>query len=47
MNFYLTLGADPATFAPFQMVRMPGGTRQDGNHQEIIYFNPEAIPSHE
>lgn len=47
MDNFLVLGADPATFTRCQMVRMPGGTRENGNHQEIIYFNPEVLPCHE
>jgi hypothetical protein len=33
-------GADPATFTPSQFVRMPGGLRDNGNRQEILFFKP-------
>ncbi|MFZ5833469.1 MAG: hypothetical protein ACOY3P_25565 [Planctomycetota bacterium] len=40
------LGADPATWTPCQLVRMPDGTRQgkDGARprQNVLYFNPAA-----
>ncbi|HEY3900837.1 MAG TPA: hypothetical protein VGM54_19660 [Chthoniobacter sp.] len=39
----VTLGADPATWTRSQFVRMPGGTRHDGNHQTIYFFNPAVI----
>jgi hypothetical protein len=34
------LGADPATFCPCQMVRLPEGRRDNGNLQAVIYLNP-------
>ena len=37
------LGADPATWTLCQLVRLPGGTRADGTHQQILYFNPALI----
>lgn len=37
------LGADPATWVRCQFVRMPGGTRENGNEQSILYFNPKSI----
>ena len=36
------LGADPATLLKCQLVRLPGGTRNNGNPQPVIYFNPEV-----
>jgi hypothetical protein len=33
------LGADTATWTECQLVRMPGGTREDGNIQRVEYFN--------
>jgi Exodeoxyribonuclease X-like C-terminal len=37
------LGADNATRCPCQLVRMPGGTRETGEHQRILYFNPDTL----
>lgn len=37
------LGADRATWTRSQFVRLPGGRRDNGNHQEVIYLNPETI----
>lgn len=37
------LGADPATWTLCQLVRLPGGTRADGAHQQILYFNRALI----
>jgi hypothetical protein len=37
------LGADPATWTLCQLVRLPGGTRADGTHQQILYFNRALI----
>jgi hypothetical protein len=34
------IGADPATWTKCQLVRMPGGTRDDGTRQRVEYFNP-------
>ena len=39
-------GADNATRSRCQLVRVPGGTRQNGVRQPIIYFDPEAIVLH-
>jgi hypothetical protein len=39
-------GADNATRCRCQLVRMPGGDRQNGARQPIIYFDPEAIVLH-
>jgi hypothetical protein len=39
------LGADPALFRNHsQFVRMPNGTRDNGNRQPVIYLNPSALP---
>lgn len=35
------IGADPATWTKCQLVRMPGGTRDDGSSQRVEYFNPD------
>lgn len=32
------LGADRATFVPCQMVRMPGGRRENGNRQRVLFM---------
>jgi hypothetical protein len=34
------LGADPATWTKCQLVRTPGGTRDNGSRQRVEYFNP-------
>lgn len=36
----LALGADKATWAKNQWVRLPGGQRDNGERQEVIYFAP-------
>jgi hypothetical protein len=39
-------GADPAIQRNRgQAVRLPMGTRDNGNHQAIVYFNPNNLPS--
>jgi hypothetical protein len=43
MRRVVQLGADPATWKPEQLVRMPGGVRSTGESQVIYYFNPETI----
>jgi hypothetical protein len=42
MKFAVSIGADSATWRPFQLVRMPGGLRDNGNRQSVLYFNPDA-----
>jgi hypothetical protein len=42
MKFCVLNGADPATWRPFQLVRMPGGMRDNGKRQSILYFNQKA-----
>ena len=37
------LGADHALFSTCQLTRMPGGTHENGKHQEIVFFDPEII----
>jgi hypothetical protein len=39
------LGADPATWTPCQLVRLPGGTRANGTPQKVLYFNPSLLPA--
>jgi hypothetical protein len=43
MEYAVSLGADSATWTKSQFVRMPDGTRQNGNRQEILYFNPSLL----
>lgn len=43
MDYAVSLGADRATWTRSQFVRMPDGTRDNGNRQTVHYFNPEAI----
>ena len=42
-SYALGLGADPALFCRSQFTRFPGGVRDNGNVQEILYWNPEAL----
>ena len=37
------LGADKGLWLGSQFVRMPDGTRDNGNRQHILFFNPETI----
>jgi hypothetical protein len=37
------LGCDPATWTTNQLVRLPGGVRDGGTRQGILYFNPAAL----
>jgi hypothetical protein len=43
MRYAASLGADRATWTRSQFVRMPGGTRPDGNRQVAYFFNPKTI----
>jgi len=36
------LGADETLFDMSKLVRMPGGTRSNGQPQTVLYFNPKA-----
>lgn len=42
-QYAVSLGADPALWTRSQFVRLPGGMRDTGALQEIIYFNPSVI----
>ncbi len=42
MRAAVSLGADKALWTRSQFVRMPGGTRDNGNHQTVYFFNPEV-----
>jgi len=35
------LGADESLFDMSKLVRMPGGTRDNGQRQTVLYFNPQ------
>jgi hypothetical protein len=43
MRRAVTLGADRATWTRSQFVRMPGGTRDNGNRQTVYFFNPQNL----
>jgi hypothetical protein len=43
MAYAITLGADDATWSRVQFVRMPGGRREDGEHQTVYFFFPEVV----
>lgn len=42
-RYAVSLGADRATWNRSQLVRMPGGTRDHGGHQRVLYFDPGAL----
>ena len=42
-RYAVALGADPATWTRCQWVRMPGGARDNGNKQSVLYFNPAPM----
>ncbi|MGA9780145.1 MAG: hypothetical protein WBS33_17935 [Verrucomicrobiia bacterium] len=42
-RYAVSLGADPATWTPCQLVRMPDGQRENGRLQRVVYFNPKEI----
>ena len=44
-RYAVSLGADRATWTRCQLVRMPDGTRNDGNKQIVFFFNPAVIRS--
>lgn len=39
-RYAVSLGADDATWTRSQFVRMPDGTRDNGKHQSVYFFNP-------
>jgi hypothetical protein len=43
MERAVRLGADKATWTRCQLVRMPDGTRENGNRQRIHYFDPTVV----
>jgi hypothetical protein len=44
MRYAVSIGADPATWTPCQFVRMPDGTRENGQRQRVHFFNPGVLP---
>lgn len=44
MRYAVQMGADRATWSRCQFVRMPGGLRDNGTRQAVLYFNPEVLP---
>ena len=42
-TYAVKLDADPATFTPCQFVRMPGGLRDNGKKQQVLFLNPKVI----
>lgn len=45
MEHCVRIGADPATWTPCQLVRMPGGVREGNLRQPVVYFNPGILLS--
>jgi len=45
MNLAVSLGADPALFTKSQFARMPDGTRQTGECQSVVFWDPEKLNS--
>lgn len=43
MQYAVALGADPATWTKSQFVRMPEGTRDNGNRQVVYFFHPQLL----
>jgi hypothetical protein len=43
MQYAVSLGADRATWARSQFVRMPDGTRDNGNRQTVYFFNLDVL----
>jgi hypothetical protein len=43
MQYAVSLGADRATWTRSQFVRMPDGTRDNGERQTLYFFNPEVL----
>jgi hypothetical protein len=42
-RYAVSLGADPATWTPCQLVRIPDGQRDNGKRQEVVFFNPKPL----
>ena len=43
LRYALSLGADPMLFTSCQLARIPWGIRDNGNIQEVVYFNEEVM----
>jgi hypothetical protein len=43
MRYAVSLGADRATWTRSQFVRMPDGTRDNGQRQAVYFFNPGVV----
>ena len=43
MQYAVRLGADRATWSRSQFVRMPDGTRDNGQRQTVFFFNPRVL----
>ena len=43
MAYAVSIGADHVTWTRSQFVRMPDGTRDNGNKQAVYFFNPSVI----
>jgi len=43
MRYAVSLGADRSTWTRSQFVRMPDGTRDNGERQTVYFLNPEVI----
>jgi hypothetical protein len=43
MRYAVSLGADRATWTRSQFVRLPDGTRDNGNRQKVFFFSPEVL----
>jgi hypothetical protein len=43
MRYAVSLGADSATWTRSQFVRLPDGTRENGERQTVYFFNPGAL----
>ena len=41
MQYAVALGADKKTWTKNQLVRLPGGLRDNGKRQEILFWNPQ------
>jgi hypothetical protein len=44
MEYAHMLGADPATWAPCQLVRTPQAIRSNGNRQRVEFFDSDNLP---
>jgi hypothetical protein len=42
-RYAVSLGADRATWTRCQLVRMPDGTRENGERQALCFFNPRVL----